>query len=287
MYNYFLVGIAVVLFGIHFLLNERFQKESGGGLYQAMVFNLAGSALGLPVLIIINKFSFEYTHFALLMAILFSANSFMYTLCALRAFEHVNLSVYSMLSMLGGMILPVIAGIVFFKEKMTFGICACVVIIIVALAISLNKGKKMGARGIAYCIGVFFFNGMSGVISKIYTSSPADKVSAAGYSILSAIVVFIISLVFVLFFFKKREKIGKKALLYGGIAGPLTKVANYLLLLALAVLPASVNYPFVTGGTIIVSTLTAYLTKQRPSLRDWLAVCLSFVGILILVLSPI
>ncbi|MBR2969022.1 MAG: hypothetical protein IKC36_04185, partial [Clostridia bacterium] len=60
-----------------------------------------------------------------------------------------------------------------------------------------------------------------------------------------------------------------------------------LLLIALTVLPASVNYPMVTGGTIIVSTLLSYLTPQKPRWREWLAVALSFTGIMLLTLLPI
>lgn len=65
------------------------------------------------------------------------------------------------------------------------------------------------------------------------------------------------------------------------------RIANYLLLLALAVLPASVNYPMVTGGTIIVSTILSYFTDKKPSRVDWLAVGLAFIGIMFLTLLPI
>ena len=54
-------------------------------------------------------------------------------------------------------------------------------------------------------------------------------------------------------------------------------------LLALAVLPASVQYPFVTGGTMIVSTLMGLLVGQRPTKREILSIALSFVGIMILI----
>ena len=61
------------------------------------------------------------------------------------------------------------------------------------------------------------------------------------------------------------------------------KVANYMLLIALAVLPASVQYPFVTGGTMIVSTVISLICRQKPSWRELVSVGLSFAGVLVLV----
>ena len=57
-------------------------------------------------------------------------------------------------------------------------------------------------------------------------------------------------------------------------------------LITLAVLPASVQYPFVTGGTMVVSCVISVLRRQRPTWREWTSVLLSFAGILILVFIP-
>ena len=52
------------------------------------------------------------------------------------------------------------------------------------------------------------------------------------------------------------------------------------------VITASVQYPFVTGGTMIVSTVIALCCGQRPSKCEILSVILSFAGILVPVLVP-
>ena len=54
-----------------------------------------------------------------------------------------------------------------------------------------------------------------------------------------------------------------------------------------AVLPASVQYPFVTGGVMIVSTIISAITGKAPSKRELLALTLSFLGIMALVLIPV
>ena len=59
-----------------------------------------------------------------------------------------------------------------------------------------------------------------------------------------------------------------------------------MLLLSLAVLPASAQYTFITGGTIIVSTIIGFFTDKKPNKREVIAVMIAFVGILLLVAGP-
>jgi len=63
-------------------------------------------------------------------------------------------------------------------------------------------------------------------------------------------------------------------------------VANYLLLLSLAQLPASVQYPMVTGGVMIVSTVIALFTHKKPGKRELFSVLFAFAGILAVTLIP-
>ena len=284
---YGLLTLSVVMFGVQFLTNQQYQKDMGSGIFQATLFNLLGCVFGIPILLIINDFQFEFTLFTLLASCITFANGLLFSICSLKAFERVNLSMYSLLSMLGGMLLPVIAGVLFYDEPITIGIGLCLLFIICALSLTIEKDNKEKKGGLIFYAGVFFFNGMSGVISKFYMEAPFAKASSAGYSILTALVTAIVSLIMLCALWKKKPTITKRAVLFGMAAGPLSRVANYLLLIALAVLPASVNYPMVTGGTIIVSTIIAAFSQKKPQKKEWWAVCLAFVGILFLTLLPI
>lgn len=292
---YVLVIIAVILFGAQFLTKSEYVKKMGSGLFQTMFLSLLGGVVGAVVMLFTNKFRFEYTHFTLIMSLVNFTNGFIFTLCSLKSFEYVNLAVYSIYTMLGGMILPILAGVLFYKESFTWGLGICIVFVCVAIVlVSVQKKKdkqekkaKNSKLALLFYMGVFISNGMSGVISKFYTEANFAKASSAGYSLLASLITAILSLAFVLIFWKKRPKIYIKPTLIalGGNVG--NRVANYLLLLALAVLPASVNYSFVTGGTIIVSTLLSYFTDKKPSLKEWLSVISAFIGIMFLVFLPI
>ncbi|MBE6583456.1 MAG: hypothetical protein E7649_00550 [Ruminococcaceae bacterium] len=278
---YGIISAAVVLFGVTFLFNDRYQKESGSGIGATFVFSLINSIAGLLCLLIIHSFKLEFTAFTLIMAMLTSINNIVYIFCSLKAFEHINLSLYSIFAMLGGMVLPFVVGIVFYNEPLTLGNGIALLLIMMALAFTIKPGRKK--KGAIYYAGVFMLNGMSGVISKIFQSAPYEKTSAASYSIWTALVGAIIAAVVLICIRKKVKKPNIKAVAYSAGFGAVNKVANYLLLIALAVLPASVQYPFVTGGTMIVSTVISLICRQKPSWQELVSVGLSFIGVLVLV----
>ena len=281
---YGILSFSVILFGIQFLMNQRYQQASGSGMASTLLFSLINGVVGAACLMLFNGPHLTCTPFTLVLALASSVLGFLYTLCSLKAFERVNLSLYSIFAMLGGMLLPFLAGILFWQEPLTLGKALCVVLIIAALLLTLKK--ETGKSGLLFCFAVFFLNGMSGVISKIYQTAPYPKASAAAYSVWSALLSALIAGAALLLIRRTLRRPSRQAVLYASGCGALNKIANYLLLLALAVLPASVQYPFVTGGVMIVTTALAYLAPQKPSRRELLSLALSFVGILLLVLIP-
>jgi len=282
--HYSILTASVILFGIQFLLNERYQKISGSGLGASMLFTLTSSLAGMVCLFLINGPILSCTPFTLLIASAAAVSALLYTFFSLRAFARVNLSLYSLFAMLGGMMLPFLAGILFYNEPFTLGKGICVVLIIAALALTVKRGG--GSSGWLYCAGVFVLNGMSGVLSKIYQDAPYPKVSSAAYSIWIAIISALISGIVLIIVHRQLNRPDPRGVAYAVGCGALNKVANYMLLVALAVLPASLQYPFVTGGVMVVTTLLAYLTPQKPSRRELVSVALSSLGILALVLIP-
>ena len=92
--------------------------------------------------------------------------------------------------------------------------------------------------------------------------------------------------IFLLIFGVEKKKLNFKAVIAMAGSGIINRVANLFLLIALATVPASAQYPFITGGTMIVSTLLSFFTDKKPSKREIIAVIISFVGILFLLFIP-
>lgn len=281
---YGIILVAVVMFGFQFFLNNDYQNKNGSGFLTSILFIFGSSLAGLPVLWGINGFRFEFTWYTLFMALVTALNMMACIFCSLKALARINLSLYSIFSMLGGMLLPFFAGILFYEEKLTLGKTLCFVVVTLALAFTFEKGQSK--KGFIYYAGIFIFNGMSGVLSKIFQESTFDKTSAAGYSVLSALVTVLIAGIVLLFNVKKIKLPTKNSLFSLAGYGLLNKVANYLLLIALSQVPASVQYPMVTGGTMIVSTILGFFTPNKPKKKEIISLVLSFIGLMMLVLVP-
>lgn len=286
MYLYYgMVALSTLMFGVQFYCNDQYRKENGAGATSVFLFNLIGALVGTLCLAYLNSFDFSFTPFTLVCALVTSINTLLCSFCSLKALEHVNLSVYSLFSMLGGMMLPFLAGILFYNEPMTLAKGVCVLLIFCALLLGVGSGK--GSGGTVYYMGVFVLNGMSGVLSKIYEDCSLNKVSATGYSLWSAVMSIFLTVAVLLCIRRHVKKPNSRSILWSVGGGFLNRVANLILLMALAFLPASVQYPMVTGGVMIVSTALALVTKQKVSKKEMLAVGLSFVGILALISIPI
>ena len=67
-------------------------------------------------------------------------------------------------------------------------------------------------------------------------------------------------------------------------SGVLNRMANWIILIALVHVSASAQYPFITGGTMIVSTILSCFTQDKPSKREILSVLIAMLGIIALIM---
>lgn len=283
--EYGLLSISIMLFSIQFLLNNKYQKENGTGLVSVFLLNLTGGVVSVICLAIINGFDFSFTTFTLICAFVSAIDVLGCSLFSLKALSKVNLSVFSLFMMLGGMMLPTIVGIIFYSEPLTVAKIVCVVFVILSLCITAIGQKTSG--GEIYYIGVFILNGLSGVIAKFYESASFSKVSSAGYSLWITIEMLIISIVALIILKKQFKKPSLKAVLLGASGGLLNRIGNYLILLVLAVLPISIQSPLTTGGVIIGTSLMGLFAGQKLTKKDVFSIILSSIAIISLMIIPI
>lgn len=289
---YGLIILSVVMFGGCFALNDVYRKMRGSSFKVSLENTIVGAVAGIIALIIYNGARFEFTPFTLIMATLGALNAIGFAVCSLKALDYINLSVFSLFSMLGGMLLPFLQGILFYNEGITVAKVVCIVLVVAALLLTVSWGKSNG--GMIYYVSVFVFNGMSGVLSKIFTSAPFEKTSAAAYSIWQAVIIAVITAT-ILVFIRLREgktdkdspKLAIRATSVSAANGILNKVANFILIIALVHVQASVQYPMVTGGTIIVCTCISFLGDKKPTAKDILSVLLAFAAMFALLVIPI
>ena len=253
-----------------------------------MQFSLISGIPGLIALFLINGFRLEFTWFTFIMSLIKALSAICLTFCGFKALGIINLSLYSLFMMLGGMVLPYLQGIIFYGEPLTVAKSVCFALICVSLLLSVDMKKGKTKRGgLIYYVVIFILNGMSGVISKYFTEANFEKTSPSGFSILTAIVTFTLSAIVLLFFYGNGEKIKHTPLTLSIAAsnGILNKIANLILVVTLANgVQSSIQYTMVTGGVIVVSTAISCLSKRRPSKKELVSATIAFVAILTLLI---
>ena len=282
---YLLIIVSVIMFGGCFALKDVYRKARGSSFKISLQFTFVSSVAALIALVAINGFKFEFTWFTFLMALLAALNGLAFSYCSFKALGSINLSLFSLFSMLGGMMLPFLQGIIFYGEGITPAKIICVVLITAALLMTIEKGG--GKKGTVYYAGIFVLNGMSGVLSKIFTSAPFEKASAEGYSLLITLCSIVLSFFVLVIFYREKDENDKPRLKTIGISaasGITSRIANLILVIALAHVDASVQYPMVTGGVMIVSTIICFFGENKPSKKEILSVIVAFAGLLALFL---
>ncbi len=274
---YILVFGATVLFALQFLFNQRFEESRGSDLKSALEFTLYKSIVIVVMMLLISGFKIIVTPFSVVLAAVYAVACLLMTCFSLKAFTIANLSVYSVFSMLGGMLLPFLLGVGFYDERLTIFKVVCCGLIVVSVLLNLKSGQQ-SKKAFFYYMAVFVLNGGVGVISKIHQSSDNPHTDSTGFMFLSSLVCVVICSIWLLAKYKKIPVIKGKSLLFASGYGVFNGVGNWFLLISLIHLPASVQYPLVTGGVMVFSTIISALRKERLTKIDYIAAIISFAA---------
>lgn len=286
--DYILLTAASVLQSGDFVLNKLYQRKYGTAPKKALAFN---SLLGLftAVIFTIINGGMHFAAFSCVLAGLTSMLVMSYSIIGFRFLKTGTLSAYTMFLMTGGMILPGIYGFLFLGEPLAFSTVSAITVIMIGVILNCTGGK-IQKNQIIMCVSVFVLNGFVSICSKIHQTSTAfATVNTNEFIVWSGIFKFLMGGILYLFFKNEKADTGgagfKPALLI--IAGSaLFSGFSYLLQLVGAVnLPATMLYPFVTGGCVIFSSIAAKLFfKERLSRRQIISIALCFGGTLLYLL---
>ncbi len=271
---YILIAIAAFLFSTQFMFNNGFQKENGVGWNATVKLTFYTSVIGFVITLCVNKFAFNFSVFSLILAAVYGVVCIALNYCTIRSFEYASLSVYTVFSMIGGMALPFVYGLIQ-GEELTVPKIICFSLIIVSILLMVEKGGNF-KKAFPYYIGVFFLNGLVGVISAYHQSKPDVCVDSGSFLMLTKLVMTVVAAAFMI---KMKDfRISKKSYLYCTGISAFNTIANLLLLVALLHLPASVQYPMVTGGTIAFSVLMDLLRRVKVKKREMVAAAVAYIA---------
>ncbi|MBR5539172.1 MAG: hypothetical protein IKU61_04665, partial [Clostridia bacterium] len=220
-----------------------------------------------------------------IIALLLAIDSIFIVVFSAKVFLVANMSVYSTFMMLGGMALPFVFGFCI-GEEFTLGKAIGFVLIAVASLFSTDFKSKSSRAAIKYYIGVFVCNGMSGVLSTINMRLPVHSQSGAFVLITNAWKLVICLAVIAIIVAKTKRKLlvaPKSAFAFASIHAVISTIGSLLIMISLEVLDASVQYPLITGGTMVFSTLLCFVRREKLTARDIIAVLIATASSVVVV----
>ena len=122
------------------------------------------------------------------------------------------------------------------------------------------------------------------MISTVHQSYPTQSTDSRSFIAIAYAGVFVISTVWYLLRNKKITILKPGEIAYTSLYAVFGGIAELFLLLALTKLPASVQYPVVTGGTILFSTNVCFIMEKKLSRRGALSAIIALAASVIIIL---
>lgn len=310
MYYAMLIG-ASFLFGSQFMVTKAFEKNYGKTVQASLSFSLLYSLFAGVIFFIIKLISsgtvFNLNPFSLCMAFGLSLVNILSSAIGIKTLALGDIAVYSLFLMLGGMIVPFFAGIVFLKESVSVCNLIGVAIMIIALCLPVFFGKKNKNAGEAQtdgdtkkktsvffyvlCVFLFILNGLSSTLSK-FNSVREGAALGAEFTFYTYGIQFVISLAaFALTTAsgksdKTQNEEKQPGILFRPVAigcgaafGAVNGTAFLMSSVAAEHVVAVAQYPLITGATILFSSLLAFLFyREKPTALQLVQIVISLAA---------
>ena len=287
--NYVMLISAAFLLAVDFSINKLYQRRVGTGLLAGLGFNALIGIFSAIIFFAASGFRVGFSIYSLITAAIFTLFVMTYNIIGFRIMKGGSMAIYTLFLMTGGMLIPYIWGIAFLEES--FAPLRLVGIIIMVFAVALsNFGKeKISIWQIIMCISVFLLNGFTSVTSKLHQiESVHETVDAIDFVVLVGICKFVISgIAYIVVRLRGKNEnhasiLGGRECLLIAASALISGFSFFLQLLGAVNLPATVLYPILTGGTMILSALAGVLLfKDKLTRNNVIGLILCFIGTLL------
>lgn len=288
--SYLLLIIADVLLSVNFICSKKYQLMRGVTA-KAAYFSVAIMGFFTAVLFfIINGFKIDFSLYSILISLCFNLTVILYSVIGRYVIHRGSLALYTLFLMSGGMLVPYVWGIVFRGESFTIRSIFGIALIIVAMLVSNTTQIKLNIKFVLLCFAVFFLNGLTSVFSKIHQTTTAyPTINTTDFVIWGGIIRLIIGSILFWVEYKKGDEIFDNPksstisvlglLMISTLA---SGISSILQLYSAKTVPATVLYPFITGGSIIFTSLAGMILYKEKLTKEILAsILICFIGTLL------
>ena len=293
---YLLLLLSTLLMSAQFAMNKLYQSKNGSAIKTSLLFTTLSGLFNGAIFFCIGRFSISVTPFSLICAAGVAALCLGYNLIGFRIFELGSFSVYTMFLMLGGMLMPFLYGMIFLGDSSGIGlpalICRLLGVILLTCSLALpclghpSANDKPSRLFIPLCVLVFVMNGFVSIISKLHQIEPTAAVDPISFVFLSNTLNGLASGIILLLLCVRdgsKPALAKNfnpwQLILLTVCCGAFNGGSYLLQLIVAssALPASVQYPILTGGSVVLSAIVGRIFfGEKPDKLSLMGIITAF-----------
>lgn len=285
--DYIMITLATVLLAVNFAFSKIYQDKEGTAVTKGLYFNMLTGVFTAFTFFVICGFKIEITPYSMVMTTIKEILVVVYTLIGFKIMERGSMALYTLFLMSGGMTVPYVWGLAFLDEPFTVLRLFGLIFVLLGVILPNISKEKTDTKQLILCIGVFFLNGFVSVTSKLHQIETVyPTVGADTFVLLGGIVKFV--LVGIIYFIVRKkestskEKVKPKMIAVIALAAIVSGVSFLMQLWGASTLPATVLYPFITGGTVLFTSVAGVVFfKDKLSTKMILSIVFCFVGTLL------
>jgi len=312
--DYIILLTACTFFSVQFIFNKVCSKNTTSDMSGGLIINIFQSGWIALTFFIANGFRISYTADSVKFAVLYSLLMILCNCCMAPALKYGKISVLSLFTLAGCLVIPSVFGIVFLNEEVKITDVIAIIIILISFTVNsaedifVKKPEANNEKPKAFfwvlCIITFFGNGLVSVVSKLHVIS-GNAVPTYDFLVCASTLRFLISssiIVAIGIAGKDRRSAtasagifgffgisGKKSvlpLILGGLGyGLANGIGNIFSMRSQKTMNASLQFPLLSATVVVLTALMGFAVyKEKPSKYEIVGMSLTVAGALIMIL---
>ena len=287
---YLSIVACVILGAFYTLLSKKFQTSFSESLLNFVKYNLLNAFCACFFLFAINLFRIDVNLTTFLYALVYA----LVVICILTlnffAYKFVSVSLVSLLSTSGAIILPTLFTVFYLDYKPSITIIISVILMIIATVIPyIGTKQKFSKATIPVCLAFFVISGANSIVLKLFTLEKTATDSVSLFILTNAIIVAIALLLLGFFALLRRNSLKElihpfplKTTLNVVTRTAISNLSSVLSAFAIALMSLPV-YSVTTSsiGMFSAFILSLFIFKEKFSIAQTISLLITICALII------
>ena len=270
MTNYLLLACSVVLAVVKSAFVKQYSNKAPDKNSPIFLFNLVAYGLAAILQLMVNGIP-VFSLWTILPAFGYAVSCYLMQMFLMKSMSIGSMALSSLFCMYG-MLIPTVAGPLFFNESFSFlkGIGVALMLLAIFFSVDIHKGDNSNSKKwLVFALLTLLFSGMVGVFEKVHqTGQNKDDI----HSFLSCAFIMIALLNAATLPIVRNSETNppplKNGLLFAILTGLVVVFYNRINLILAGALDTMIYYPISSGGAVLLTLIVSVIVFREPIRRN-------------------